>query len=45
MNDNEKKICILGAGGFGREVLCCLIDEIKTTKLKIEEIACFMVSD
>jgi sugar O-acyltransferase (sialic acid O-acetyltransferase NeuD family) len=45
MIDNEKKICILGAGGFGREVLCCLIDAIATTNLKIEEIACFMVSD
>lgn len=41
----EKKICILGAGGFGREVLCCLIDQIKTSNLKIEEIACFMVRD
>ena len=45
MIDNEKKICILGAGGFGREVLCCLIDAIATTNLKIEDIACFMVSD
>ncbi len=45
MINSEKKICILGAGGFGREVLCCLIDGIATTNLKIEEIACFMVSD
>ena len=45
MINNEKKICILGAGGFGREVLCCLIDGIETTNLKIDEIACFMVSD
>src|SRR5690606_21269425 len=45
MIDYEKKICILGAGGFGREVLCCLIDRIASTNLKIEEIACFMVSD
>lgn len=45
MIDNNKKICILGAGGFGREVLCCLIDGIKTTNHKIEEIACFMVND
>jgi sugar O-acyltransferase (sialic acid O-acetyltransferase NeuD family) len=45
MNVNEKKICIFGAGGLGREVLCCLIDGIATTNLKIEEIACFMVSD
>jgi len=45
MINNEKKICILGAGGFGREVLCCLIDGIGSTNLNIEEIACFMVSD
>lgn len=41
----KKKICILGTGGFGREVLCCLIDAISSTKLRIEDIACFMVSD
>ncbi len=41
----EKKICILGVGGFGREVLCCLIDAIASTQLKIEDIACFMESD
>ncbi|MDP2423646.1 MAG: acetyltransferase [Bacteroidales bacterium] len=45
MITNEKKICIIGAGGFGREVLCCLIDAIAATNLKIEEIASFMVSD
>jgi sugar O-acyltransferase (sialic acid O-acetyltransferase NeuD family) len=45
MIETEKKICILGAGGFGREVLCCLIDGIASTNLKIEEIVCFMVSD
>ena len=41
----ENRICIFGAGGFGREVLCCLIDSIATINLKIEEIVCFMVSD
>lgn len=45
MIDLEKKVCIFGSGGFGREVLCCLIDIISTTKHKLEEIACFMVSD
>ncbi len=45
MIDNKKKICILGAGGFGREVLCCIIDAIAATNLKIEDVACFMVSD
>ena len=42
---NKKKICIFGTGGFGRETLTCLIDEISTTELKIEEIAVFMVHD
>lgn len=42
---NEKKICIVGAGGFGREALCCLIDGIARTTFKIEEIVCFMVDD
>lgn len=42
---NEKKICIIGTGGFGRETLTCLIDGISTTELKIEEIAVFMVND
>lgn len=41
----NKKICIFGTGGFGREVLCCLIDAIAHTNQKIEELACFMVSD
>ncbi len=40
-----KKIGIIGAGGFGKEVLCCLIDSIGHTDLKIEDIACFLVSD
>ncbi len=42
----EKKVCIVGTGGFGREVLCCLIDALTTqTSKPIEEMACFMVSD
>lgn len=45
MINREKKICIAGAGGFGREVLCCLIDAIANTDMKIEDIACFMESD
>lgn len=45
MMNTEKKICILGTGGFGREVLCCLMDQIAKTNLKIEEIACFMEID
>ena len=42
---NEKKICIIGGGGFGRETLTCLIDGISKTELKIEEIVVFMVND
>jgi sugar O-acyltransferase (sialic acid O-acetyltransferase NeuD family) len=45
MIKDEKKICIFGAGGFGREVLCCLIDIIANANLKIEEVACFLVND
>lgn len=42
--DNGKKICIVGAGGFAREVLCCVIDSI-SNKEEIEDVACFMVAD
>lgn len=41
----RKKICIVGAGGFGRETLSYLIDSIANTNLKIEDVACFMVDD
>lgn len=41
----RKKICIVGAEGFGRETLLCLIDGIASTNLKIEEICCFMLLD
>ena len=41
----EKKICIFGTGGSGRETLCCLIDSFAKTDLKIEDVACFMVDD
>ena len=42
---NEKKIGIIGAGGFGKEVLCCLMDSIADTHQNIAEIACFFVND
>lgn len=45
MIEDTKKICILGAGGFGREVLCCLIDALSGTSSRIEDVACFMVGD
>ncbi len=41
----EKKICIYGTGGFGREVLSCLIDIIGESKKNIKSEVCFMVSD
>lgn len=41
----DKKLCIVGAGGFAREVLCCLIDASKTPIDDIAKIACFMVAD
>lgn len=45
MNAPKKKICIAGAGGSGREVLCCLIDGLAGTDDRIEEQVCFMVDD
>lgn len=42
---HKNKICIVGAGGFGREVLCCLIDCLKGSTLKIEDTVCFMEED
>jgi len=45
MTPLRKKICIVGTGGFGKEVLCCLIDSLKPNEFEVNEIACFMVSD
>ncbi|MEO8412300.1 MAG: acetyltransferase [Ginsengibacter sp.] len=45
MVPEHKKICIVGAGGFAREVLCCIIDGQKTPDILIEEKVCFMVAD
>ena len=45
MINNEKKICIIGTGGFGRETLLCIIDKIGASDVKVEEAACFMVED
>lgn len=44
MNIN-KKICIIGVGGFGRETLDIIISGSTQTNLKIEDVACFMVLD
>jgi len=42
---NNKKICIFGTGGFGRETLLCIIDGNATTNLDIKESVCFMAED
>ncbi len=44
-NDINEKICIFGTGGFGREVLCCLIDILNVKKKNIKDYALFMVDD
>lgn len=41
----SKKICIVGAEGFGRETLLCLMDIIALKNLKIEDVCCFMLLD
>lgn len=45
MKSSKKKVCIIGAGGFGREVLCCLIDQWGPSVGNIEEKVVFMVDD
>lgn len=42
---NKRKICIVGTGGFGREVLCCLIDSLPPSNVPLHELVCFMVGD
>ena len=44
MTLHDKKICIVGAGGFAREVFCCIIDGL-TNLDRIEDKICFMVAD
>lgn len=41
----ESKIAIFGAGGFGKETMCYLIDCLVNTNRKIEEVAVFVVDD
>ena len=41
----SKKYCIVGTGGFGREVLCCLIDYLAITEYRVQDSAVFMVDD
>ncbi len=45
MSTDNKRICIVGAGGFAREVLCCLIDSMKISDEEMAKTACFMVGD
>lgn len=41
----QKKVCIIGAGGFGKEVLCLALDVYAHTGLEPHEVAVFMVDD
>lgn len=45
MTTFTKKLCIVGVGGFGREVLCCYIDTIDSGNANIHEKVSFMVDD
>lgn len=45
MEKFNKKICIIGASGFGSETLCIIADIVKETNQKIEDLVCFMVHD
>lgn len=41
----EGKIAVFGAGGFGKETMCYIMDCLSDTKYKMEEIAIFVVDD
>ncbi len=47
MNNSKKKIGIVGTGGFGKEVLCCLLDSLNlsASNINLDEIVSFIVSD
>ncbi len=45
MANTKRKICIFGTGGFGREVLNCVVDMSAKGNKDINDIACFMVDD
>lgn len=42
---SPKKTCIFGTGGFGREVLCLLIDNLGRSGVDYRQVACFMIDD
>lgn len=41
----NKKYCIIGVGGFGRETLCCLADSLSIDISSLNSYVCFMVDD
>jgi sugar O-acyltransferase (sialic acid O-acetyltransferase NeuD family) len=41
----DKKIAIFGAGGFGQEALCCLIDCLANTHVDYRDVAAFIIDD
>jgi sugar O-acyltransferase (sialic acid O-acetyltransferase NeuD family) len=43
--ETGRKLCIFGAGGFGREVLNCFIESLEDKESKITSKVVFMVSD
>jgi len=45
MNTGKMKYCIIGAGGFGKEAYCCLLDMLAAESREMEEEVCFMVND
>ena len=45
MAEAKKKICIVGAGGSAKDVLCIVADSIAGTNVKLKDAACFMVDD
>jgi sugar O-acyltransferase (sialic acid O-acetyltransferase NeuD family) len=45
IQSDKDKIAIFGTGGFGREVLCCLIDCLKATGKDYKNVAAFIVDD
>ncbi len=42
MSSHEKKLCIFGTGGFGRETLLNVIDLYKGSNIGINDLVCFV---
>lgn len=45
MSVNRKKICIVGTGGCGRDVLCCYADTLPSKEVNLNDHVSFMVGD